>query len=283
MKKCVCIVKPEGLGLFHLIKHFIDSVDFLLVGDKSVILSSLKDVGLDRECCSVVDISNDREAAEYAAKQTSLGEVDILMKGIIHTGLFIKTLLQKEYNLKKRNGALISLISRFTLPHYHKPLFLTDAGINIYPDIDQKKAIIQNSVDIMKALGMDQINIALLSPVEVVNPSIISTVEADQIKHDSDIEGVTVEGPISFDLAISKSAAEIKGFQSEVAGEADLLVVPNLDAGNMLYKSLVYMGGATVSGVVAGLKVPVVLTSRADSKETKINSLSLALEINLQE
>lgn len=283
MKKRVCIVKPEGKGLFSVIRQFTDRVEFLLVGDKKEILTSLREMGINSESFTVVDLPDDREAAEYAAKQTSIGEVDILMKGIIHTGLFIKTLLQKEYNLKKRAGALISLISRFNLPHYHKPLFITDAGINIYPDITGKRAIIQNSIDVMKALGMAHINIAMLSPVEVVNPSIISTVEAEQIKNSSDFDGVTVEGPISFDLAISRSAAEIKGYQSEVAGDADLLVVPNLDAGNILYKSLVYMGGATVAGVVAGLKVPVVLTSRADSVETKINSLSLALEINLQE
>lgn len=283
MKKRVCIIKPEGKGIFSVIMHFSDRVEFLLVGDKISISSSLQEIGLKSESYSIINLPDDREAMEYAAQKTTSGEIDILMKGIIHTGLFIKTLLQKEYNLKRREGALISLISRFSLSNYHKPLYITDAGINIYPDVESKKSIIQNSIDVMRALGMKQINVALLSPVEVVNPSITSTVEADQIKMDSEYEGVTVEGPISFDLAISQKAAEIKGYTSEVAGDADLLVVPNLDAGNILYKSLVYMGGATVSGVVAGLKVPVVLTSRADSEETKINSLGLALEINLQD
>ncbi|MBN2617206.1 MAG: phosphate acetyltransferase [Spirochaetales bacterium] len=277
VKKSVVIISPENIEIFEVVKYFISEVNFVLVGNLKVIDKFINDTDLDKSSIEIVDIDDHEKAAKYGAQLIMNKKANVIMKGLIHTGLFMRILLKKEYNLFKEGQSLVSLVSKFDIPSYHKPLFLTDCGINIKPNIEQKAEIVRNAIGVVKALGLENPKIACITPVEIVNSRIQSTVDAKILK---DTFGNTIiEGPISFDLALSKEAARIKDFISPVAGDADVLIFPDLDTGNSVYKSLVLFGGATVCGIVSGLKVPVVLTSRADSIKTKIDSLKLALSI----
>jgi phosphate butyryltransferase len=199
------------------------------------------------------------------------------MKGMVSTGVLVKAILDKENGLL--NGALLSHIAFFETPHYHKLLCITDAALNIAPDVTDKADIIRNAVKAFHKLGIKQPKVAILAAVETVNPKMEATMHAAilaMMQKRNQIEGCIVDGPLALDNAISAQAADHKGIVSEVAGDADILVTPDLNAGNMLYKSLIFLGGAVTAAVVAGASVPVVLTSRADSDRSKFLSIALA-------
>lgn len=277
-RKRIAIIKCDNTSVIKCFDYFRKEVNFTLIGDIAKTRDIAKDLDVSLEDAVLVDILTPQEACDYGASLAYVNEVDIVMKGLVHTGTFMKSFLKHEYNLLMENISTVSLISRFILPGYHKPIYFTDCGINIEPNLEQKVDIIKNAIRVVKMLGLDRPKIACICPVEIVNPKIKSTVDAEKLS-EMDIDNSIIEGPMAFDVAVSAEAAKIKGIDTVVSGDADILLFANIDAGNAVYKSLSIFGGASISGVVAGLKIPVVLTSRADSLKVKIDSLQLALDL----
>jgi len=225
----------------------------------------------------IVDTLHSHAAAERAAEMAECGQVEILMKGSLHTDEMLHAVITRPALRTERR---MSHIFRFEVPAYHKPLWVTDAALNIAPTLTDKVDIIQNAIDFVQAMGTPQPKVAILSAIETVNPAIASTLDAAALCKMADrgqIQGGLLDGPLAFDNAISAHAAQIKQIHSSVAGDADILVAPNLEAGNMLAKQLEYLGGATASGLVLGARVPIALTSRADNADSRVASALLAL------
>lgn len=252
---------------------------FRLYGNQEKIIGMLQEHGLQTsEHIEVIAAASSAEAAELSVKAVSNGEADVLMKGNIPTANILKAVLNKEWGLRK--GSVLSHVAAFEVPNYDRLIFVTDAAMNIAPDVIQKAAIIQNTVEVAQAIGIDLPKVAPIAAVEVVNPAMQATIDAamlTQMNRRGQIKNCVVDGPLALDNAVSQIAAEHKGIVSDVAGKADILLVPTIEAGNVLYKSLVYFANAKVGAMIAGAKAPIVLTSRADSAETKVYSLALAV------
>jgi phosphate acetyltransferase len=250
----------------------------VLVGPAERIRSVAASLGLDLGNMRIVDISNSKAAAVKAVELARNGEVQMLMKGSLHTDELMSAVVSKEGGM--RTGRRISHVFALDVPAYHKTLFVTDAAINIQPDLETKVSILQNAIDMMVTLEIENPKVAILSAVESVNPAIPSTLDAAALCKMVDrgqITGAIVDGPLAFDNAISSDAARIKKIKSPVAGDVDLLMVPNLEAGNILFKQLQYLAGALAAGVVVGAKVPIVLTSRADGELARMASCALGV------
>jgi phosphotransacetylase/acyl dehydratase len=250
----------------------------VLVGSEAKIRSVAAALQLDLGTVQIVDIDNSRMAAIRAVEMARKGEVQMLMKGSLHTDELMSAVVSREGGL--RTGRRISHVFALDVPSYHKPLFVTDAAVNIQPDLETKISILQNAIDMMNTLEIASPKVAILSAVESVNPAIPSTLDAAALCKMVDrgqITGAIVDGPLAFDNAISSDAAKIKKIKSPVAGDPDLLMVPNLEAGNILFKELQYLAGALAAGVVVGAKVPVVLTSRADGELARMASCALGV------
>ena len=252
---------------------------FHLVDDKETLQSLLQELDaslLDSERIVIHHADSDTEAAEAAVSLVASGDAHMLMKGMVPTSIILKAVLNKAHNLIEK--PVLSHVALFDLPQYDKAVLITDCAMNINPNVEQKEAIIMNAVEVAHNLGINTPKVALLAAVEQVNPKIQSTVDAHDLKTKlKDNGNFIIDGPLQYDLAISKSASRIKGLDSPVAGESDILIAPALDAGNMLYKSLVYSAGANVAAIIVGAKVPIVLTSRADDSEVKYLSIKLAM------
>ena len=249
----------------------------VLVGPKAKIEASALENGYDLSGIEIVDVPHSHAAAETAVALARAGKVDMLMKGKIHTDELLDPVVDKDKGL--RTERRMSHIFALDVPNYPKPLLISDAAINIFPDLQTKRDIVQNSIDLAHALGIDLPKVAILSAVETVTPTIPSTVDAAGLCKMADrgqITGALIDGPLAFDNAVSKSAAEAKGIQSDVAGQADILIVPDLEAGNMLAKQLIYLAGADAAGIVLGARVPIVLTSRADGVMSRLASAAIA-------
>jgi phosphate acetyltransferase len=250
----------------------------ILVGSESKIRSVAESLQLDLGTIQIVDVDNSRLAAMRAVEMARKGEVQMLMKGSLHTDELMGIVVSREGGL--RTGRRISHVFALDVPSYHKALFVTDAAVNIQPDLETKISILQNAIDMMVTLEVVNPKVAILSAVESVNPSIPSTLDAAALCKMVDrgqITGAIVDGPLAFDNAISSDAARIKKITSKVAGDPDLLMVPNLEAGNILFKELQYLAGALAAGVVVGAKVPIVLTSRADGELARMASCALGV------
>ena len=250
----------------------------VLVGPRERIEACAKQQRLNLDGLRIVESPDDGRAASYAAAgMASRGEVAAIMKGSQHTDELLSAVLSRDFNL--RTGRRLSHVFWFDLPSYSKPLLLTDAVVNIAPTLEEKADILRNAVDLARALGVEKPKVALLSSVETVNPALPSSIDAALLAKMADrgqITGATVDGPLAFDNAISRRAAEEKGIFSSVAGDPDILVVANLDVGNALYKSFVYMAGGECAGVAVGARTPIILTSRADSQLARRASCALA-------
>jgi phosphate butyryltransferase len=219
-----------------------------------------------------------KESAVEAVKSVSNGHAHVLMKGNIPTSVLLKEVLNSEYGL--RTGKVLSHVAVFEVPYYDRLLFVTDAAMNIAPDLDAKAQIVRNAVATAHACGVEEPIVAPLAAVETVNPAMTPTIDAASLvvmNQRGQIDGCIIEGPLALDNAISIEAARQKGITGPSAGNADILVVPNIEAGNILYKSLVYFAQAKVGAVIQGASAPIVLTSRADSAESKLYSLALAI------
>lgn len=252
-------------------------VEPILIGDLEKMQSIAKELGVDLTKFKVVDIADFEAAAIEAARLVSIGEADFLMKGILDTSILLKAVLKKDFGLRTDN--LISHVLIYEPPTYHKLLTVTDGGMNITPSLDEKASILQNAVDCLKAMGREEIKVACIAAKEKVSDKMQATLDGAELKKYS-IEGrfgpgVIVEGPIAFDLAVSTEAAKIKNYKSDVSGDADILLVPTIEVGNGIGKSLTYMANAKSAGIIMGARVPVVLVSRADSAETKLYSIAL--------
>lgn len=248
----------------------------ILVGQADKIKSISNDINFKLEDVTIIDSPSMEESAKIAVELVSKQEADFVMKGLLDTSILLKSVLNKEYGL--RTESLLSHVMIYQLENYHKLLVLTDGGMNISPDYEQKEKILKNAIQAVKCLGMDNVKVACLAAKEKVNPKMQATVDArllqEACKEGKFGEGVIVEGPLAFDLAISKEASEVKGFKSEVSGDTDILLVPNIEVGNGIGKSFTYMANAKSAGIIMGAKAPVVLVSRADSHESKLYSIA---------
>ena len=250
----------------------------VLVGPEHKIRAAAAQAGLVLDGVQLIDVPHSHAAAERAVALARNGNVQALMKGALHTDELMGTVVDAASGL--RTERRISHVFALDVPTYPKPLFITDAAINIYPTLAEKRDIVQNAIDLVHALGNPQPKVAILSAVETVNPKITSTVEAAALCKMLDrgqISGAILDGPLAFDNAISKAAAGSKRLVSAVAGDADILVVPDLESGNMLAKQLIYLAGADAAGIVLGARVPIVLTSRSDGVLARLASSALAL------
>ncbi|EPC8418839.1 phosphate butyryltransferase [Bacillus wiedmannii] len=280
-KKTVAVAVAEDHEVIEAVAKAIklQLAQFRLYGNQEKIMGMLQEHDLQTsEHIEVIAAQSNAEAAELSVKAVRNGEADVLMKGNIPTANILKAVLNKEWGLRK--GSTLSHVAAFEVPNYDRLIFVTDAAMNIAPDVTQKAAIIQNAVEVAQAIGMDLPKVAPIAAVEVVNPAMQATIDAamlTQMNRRGQIKNCVVDGPLALDNAVSQIAAEHKGIVSDVAGKADILLVPTIEAGNVLYKSLVYFADAKVGAMIAGAKAPIVLTSRADSAETKVYSLALAV------
>ena len=249
----------------------------VLIGPTAKIKAAAAEFGGNLDNIEIIDVPHSHAAAETAVAMARAGKVQMLMKGKIHTDELLKPVVDKATGL--RTERRMSHVFILDVPNYPKPLLISDAAINIFPDLQVKRDIVQNAIDLALALGIDMPHVALLSAVETVTPTIPSTLDAAGLCKMADrgqITGGMLDGPLAFDNAISKAAAETKGIQSEVAGQADILIVPDLEAGNMIAKQLIYLAGADAAGVVLGARIPIVLTSRADGVLSRLASAAMA-------
>jgi phosphate acetyltransferase len=248
----------------------------ILVGPAGRIRQVATQSGLDITACEIVDVPHSHAAAARAVELVRQGRAELLMKGSLHTDELMAAVVARETGL--RTSRRVSHAFIMDVETYHKPFAITDCAVNINPSLEDKVDIVQNAVDLLIALGVTRPKVAILSAVETVTPKIPSTVEAAALCKMADrgqIRNATLDGPLAFDNAISAEAARIKGIASTVAGDPDVLVVPDLEAGNMLAKNLTFLAGAKAAGVVIGARVPVILTSRADAHRTRLASIAV--------
>jgi phosphate acetyltransferase len=252
-------------------------IEPILVGPENILKRLAGKLGVDLAKWSLVEASDDSDAATKAVELCRSGRARMLMKGSLHTDTLLHAVMRRDTGL--RTTRRLSHAFVLDAPLYPRPLIITDAGINIYPSLDDKVDIVRNAIDLAHALGIDVPNVAILSAIETVNPKIISTIDAAalcKMAERKQITGAVLDGPLAFDTAVSVEAASIKNLTSRVAGVADVLVVPDLESGNMLAKQLEYLGGAELAGVVLGGRVPIVLTSRADAVRARLASCAVA-------
>ncbi len=275
-RRKMAVAAPEGLNVLEGLKMATNLVEPILVGNRDVLLPMMQEVGLEAE---IVDVKDPVQAAHEAVKLVSSGYADLIMKGKTDTPNFLRAVLNKEYGL--RTGNLLSHITIMEIPAYHKLLFVTDAGMNIRPDYNQKLQITQNAIGVLRALGYDEIKIAAVASIEALHHDMPETYDAAMLSKAAQRgqlgKGVLLEGPLGFDIAISRQSAEIKKIKSPVAGDADVILVPDVASGNIMAKAIIYFGNAKSGGIVVGARAPVVLLSRADTPQQKYYSIALAL------
>lgn len=266
----------------HTIEAVLDArekgiISPILVGDKPLIDAALAKFGATVPAEDIYDVADLAEAAKFAVSLVREGKANLLMKGKLDTSVMLRPVVNKETGIGK--GGVMSHFTAFEVPSYHKLLVPVDGGMVTYPTLEQKKAIIENTVGALRAMGYDEVKVGVLACVEKVNPKMPETVEADALKQMNlrgEITGCIVEGPISYDCAVSKEIAEFKGFHSPVAGDVDVLVAPNIHAGNIMGKMLACTAGAKMAGFIVGAQCPIVLTSRGSSPLEKYNSIAIA-------
>lgn len=261
------VVKARELGLCEAI----------LVGDQEKIEKIMDEENMEKSF-RIIDEKNPTEASKIAAELVRNGEAQILMKGLVDTKSLLRAVLDKERGLA--SGNLISHVAAFEVPGYDRMLFVTDAAMNTYPGIKEKVAITNNAVKFVRSLGIETPKVAVICAVEVVNEGMPATIDAAMLSKMNDrgqIRGCIIDGPLALDNALSAEAAEHKGIKSPVAGHADILLMPNIESGNILYKALTYTTKSKSGGVLLGATAPVVVTSRADSFESKVNSIAMAV------
>jgi phosphotransacetylase len=250
----------------------------ILVGPTDKIREIAKKHQIDLGQTQIVDAPHSHASAAKAVELVRLGQAELLMKGSLHSDELLGAVIAKETGL--RTGRRISHVFIMDVPTYHKVLVVTDAAINIAPTLEDKVDILQNAIDLVVSLGVTRPKVAILAAVETVNSKMTATIDAAALCKMADrgqITGAVVDGPLAFDNAISKDAARIKGIKSEVAGDPDILLVPDLEAGNILAKQLSFLANADSAGLVLGARVPIILTSRADSVRSRIASCAVAM------
>ena len=249
----------------------------ILVGDKNEIEKIAESLNMNIEDYKVVDVKDITQATLEAVKLVSSGEADMMMKGLVDTATFLKAVLNKEFGL--RTGKQMSHIGVFEIPGYNRLLFITDAAFNMYPELKEKVDIVKNAVQVAHSLEINVPKVAPICAVEVVNPSMQAKLDAASLaimNMRGQIKGCIIDGPLALDNALSKEAAQHKKISGPVAGEADILLMANIEAGNGVYKCLTYTTDCKNGGLLMGASAPVIVTSRADSPESKLNSIAMA-------
>lgn len=252
-------------------------IEPVLVGPLAKIRAALALASVDPERFPIIETEHSHAAAERACQLARSGDVQAIMKGALHTDELLGAVVAKEGGL--RTSRRISHVFIMDVPTYPRPLFITDAAVNVAPDLTTKRDIAQNAIDCALALGVTSPRLAVLAAVETVNPEMPSTLDAaalSKMAQRGQITGGAIDGPLAFDNAVSEEAASTKGIVSDVAGRADILLVPDIEAGNMLAKQLTYLANAQSAGIVLGARVPIVLTSRADDTLTRLASCAVA-------
>jgi phosphate butyryltransferase len=257
----------------------------ILVGDEEAIRKAAADCNVSLDGMRIVDQKRPLDAVAAAVRMVSSGEADILMKGHVHTDDFLRGVLNREFGL--RTGAIMSHVFIAEIPEWRKLVFVTDAAMNIAPDFEQKADILLNAVYLAGLFGIEDPKVAVLAAVELVNPAMSATLDAAALaamaRRGQFVPACTVDGPFALDNAVSEVAARHKKIGGPVAGKADILLVPNIESGNILAKALVYFGGRNLVGLLVGAKAPVVVTSRADTEESKLLSIAGAvLMVNMK-
>ncbi len=250
----------------------------ILVGPTERIREAARKAGVDIAEYPIVDVPHSHAAADKAVELVLSGQAEAIMKGSLHTDELMAAVVRRENGL--RTSRRVSHCFVMDVPAYEDPLIISDAAVNIMPTLEDKVDIVQNAIDLAHALQFTEVRVAILSAMETVNPKVPSTVEAAALCKMADrrqITGAVLDGPLALDNAISLTAAEIKNIDSPVAGRANVLIVPDLEAGNMLAKSLSFLAGADAAGIVLGARVPIILTSRADSEITRLASCAVAV------
>ncbi len=276
-KSTVCVAAADDEEVLKAVRIATDMgfIDSILVGDREEIESIAKNIGLRNY--EIVHNANPNEAALEAVKIVKSGRAKVLMKGLVNTSVYMRAVLNREYGL--RTGRLLSLLAVYELPEYHKLLYCTDSGVNVSPNLEQKKDILTNALLALQGIGMDMPKVACLAANEMVDPKISSTVDAKalvEMVENGEITKCIIEGPIAFDVAFDSHSAEHKGIDSKISGDVDLLVFPNMETGNALGKSWLHFNKAKWAGIILGASNPVVLGSRSDTAEIKVNSIALA-------
>jgi len=252
--------------------------DAVLVGDTVEISRTALERKIDIKGFEVIHEPDTEEAVKRAVLLVHTGKADMLMKGAVQSPTILKAVLDKNIGL--RNGGTLSHVAVFESPGYDRLMLMTDAGMNIMPTFEQKVDMVNNAVKVARALEIETPKVAVIAGLELVNPDMPSTVDAallSKMGERGQIKDCIIDGPLALDLALSKESARAKGVTSPVAGHADILVLANIDAANVLYKALVFLGGAKITGLVVGAKAPVILTSRADSHESKLVSVAIGV------
>lgn len=277
------IVHPVKASAIQAIHDAVEDglIDPVLVGPEARIRAAADEAGIDVGIWPLHDVEHSHAAAEHACELAVEGQVQALMKGALHTEeLLTAVIAAKPLRTERR----MSHVYVFVDAGYHKPFMITDGVINLTPGLAEKADIARNAIHLFKCLrGVDAVaKVAVLAAVEMVNPDMQSTIDAaclSKMAQRGQIQGALIDGPLAFDNAISRKAADEKGIQSEVAGDADILLMPNLEAGNMLAKQLIFLGNAEAAGLVLGARIPIILTSRADSMQTRLLSCALAVRV----
>jgi phosphate butyryltransferase len=279
-KKVISVAVAQDKEVLQAIKIGVNEgiIIPILVGDKDKIIQICNEINFNVENYEIIDEKDKIEACNIAVNKVTMGQAHIIMKGIVDTGIILKAILKKEANL--RTGRVLSHVGIMDVPTLDRLLLISDPAINISPDIMAKKQIIENAVIVAKNIGIDKPKVAIICANEKVNSKMPATVHAKELEEMNkrgEITDCIVAGPLALDNAVIEEAAIHKGIDNPVAGKADILIVPFIEVGNVLYKSLVFLGNADAAGVIVGAKVPVVVTSRADSEDVKINSIALAM------
>lgn len=279
----VAVASAADVEVLEAVSHAVDKglASFFLFDDAAT-LQEMIDENFPQLMQSgkvrIHHIGSQVEAAASAVQAVSGGQANVLMKGNLPTPVILKAVLNEKYGL--RTGKILSHVAAFEVSGFDRLLFVTDAAMNIAPDLEEKAQIIRNAVAVAHACGIGEPIVAPLAAIETVNPAMVPTTDAAALvvmNRRGQLTGCVIDGPLALDNAVSKKAAEQKGITGETAGQADILVVPTIEAGNILYKSLMYFANAKVGAIIQGASAPIVLTSRADSAESKLYSLALAV------
>jgi len=252
--------------------------EVILVGDRDEVHRIAKQKSFDIRRMEIIHQPQPREAAYEVMRLVSQGQADIAMKGKVETSDYLRAALSKELGL--RTGRLFTHVAAFEIPGFDRLMFISDAGVVVAPDLEQKVQIVQNAIYVAHALGISLPRVAVLAATEVVNPKVPATLDAANLSKMADrgqIQGGLVDGPLALDNAISPESARIKGIKSEVAGYADILVTPDIEAGNVLAKAITYFAEGKMAGVVVGARCPLIVASRSDTREAKLVSLALGV------
>lgn len=278
-KSRMAVVSSDDAHTLEAVMHAASKglIEPVLLGNAKETERILKELGFSAEGVEIKDFASPEECAQAAAKMAADNKVDSIMKGRTETAVVMKAVLDKTLGLKKRS--VLSGFGIFEAPGYHKVFGITDMSLNMYPTLEQKKGILENAVDAFHALGIENPLVAVIASIETLNPKMPDTVDADALAKmaaSGEITGCTVAGPISLDLAMDPGAAAIKRYNSPVAGDADILVVPDITAGNIAAKMITCVAGGKTGGIIIGAKVPLIVLSRSATADDKYMSIALS-------